>query len=57
MHFENLRESSFLDRDQTRFRFTMDLMRLWVQSEHNIWKVLSEISSGKPLRAAAKPGL
>jgi len=50
MHFENLRESSFLDRDQTRFRFTMDLMRLWVQSEHNIWKVLSEIGTAKPLR-------
>jgi AAA+ ATPase superfamily predicted ATPase len=48
MHFENLRERSFLDRDQTRYRFTMDLMRLWVQSEHNVWKVLSEIASDKP---------
>lgn len=45
MHFEKLRERSFLDRDQTRYRFTMDLMRLWVQSEHNVWKVLSEVSS------------
>ncbi len=56
MHFENLRESTFLDRDQTRFRFTMDLMRLWLQSEHNIWKVLSEIGAAKPMRSAAKPG-
>ncbi len=43
MHFENLRERSILDRDQTRYRFTMDLMRLWIQSEHNVWKVLSEV--------------
>jgi hypothetical protein len=42
MHFEQLREKSMLDRDQTRYRFTMDLMRLWVQSEHNVWQVLSE---------------
>jgi hypothetical protein len=42
MHFEQLREKSMLDRDQTRYRFTMDLMRLWIQSEHNIWQVLSE---------------
>ncbi len=48
VHFENLREKSFLDRDQTRYRFTMDLMRLWVQSEHNVWKVLSEIAVDKP---------
>jgi hypothetical protein len=44
MHFENLREKSVLDRDQTRYRFTMDLVRLWVQSEHNVWKVLSEVA-------------
>jgi hypothetical protein len=42
MHFEQLREKSMLDRDQTRYRFTMDLMRLWVQNEHNVWQVLSE---------------
>ncbi len=42
MHFEQLREKSMLDRDQTRYRFTMDLMRQWIQSEHNVWKVLSE---------------
>jgi len=42
MHFEQLREKLMLDRDQTRYRFTMDLMRLWVQSEHSVWKVLSE---------------
>jgi hypothetical protein len=44
MHFENLREKSVLDRDQTRYRFTMDLVRLWVQSEHNVWRVLSEVA-------------
>jgi hypothetical protein len=42
MQFEQLRDKSILDRDQTRYRFTMDLMRLWVQSEHNVWQVLSE---------------
>lgn len=42
MHFEELRHRSLLDRDQTRYRFTMDLLRLWIQSEHNIWKVLKE---------------
>jgi hypothetical protein len=46
MHFEGLREKSVLDRDQTRYRFTMDLMRLWIQDEHNVWKVLSEIGEG-----------
>jgi len=45
MHFEQLREKAMLDRDQTRYRFTMDLMRLWVQSEHNVWKVLSETAA------------
>ena len=44
MHFENLRQKSVLDRDQTRYRFTMDLMRHWIQSEHNVWKVLGEIN-------------
>jgi hypothetical protein len=43
MHFENLRQKSILDRDQTRYRFTMDLIRHWIQSEHNVWKVLGEI--------------
>jgi hypothetical protein len=46
MRFEQLREKLMLDRDQTRYRFTMDLMRLWIQSEHNVWKVLSETSQG-----------
>ncbi len=45
MHFENLRQKSILDRDQTRYRFTMDLMRHWIQSEHNVWKVLGEIGN------------
>ena len=48
MHLERLREKSMLDRDQIRYRFTMDLMRLWVQSEHNVWKVLSEAGSKVP---------
>ncbi len=46
MHLENLREKDIIDRDQTRYRFVMDLMRLWIQSEHNIWKVLSEVGKG-----------
>ncbi|HYK90851.1 MAG TPA: hypothetical protein VE398_18905 [Acidobacteriota bacterium] len=46
MHFESLRDGSVLDRDQAGYRFTMDLMRLWVQSEHNVWKVLSEVRPG-----------
>jgi hypothetical protein len=55
MHFETLRDGSVLDRDQAGYRFTMDLMRLWVQSEHNVWKVLSEVGQdlGLGLRNAA----
>jgi hypothetical protein len=51
MLMENLREKLFLDRDQTRYRFVMDLMRIYIQSEHNIWKVMSEISTnGEAIR-------
>jgi hypothetical protein len=53
MHFEQLREKSTLDRDQTRYRFTLDLMRLWVQSEHNAWKVLSETGNERTHSGAA----
>lgn len=43
MLFESLREDSVLERDQTRYRFRMDLLRLWVRSERNIWNVLNEV--------------
>lgn len=46
MLFESLRQRSVLDRDQTRYRFTLDLMRRWISSERNIWNVLNEISGG-----------
>ncbi len=55
MHFEELRAKSFLDRDQTRYRFTMDLMRLWILGEHNVWRVLGEIS-GKERPSAPSRG-
>ncbi len=47
MYFEQLREKTVLDRDQTRYRFTMDLMRQWIQNEHNVWKVLSETGNAR----------
>lgn len=43
MLLEGLRLGDILDRDQTRYRFTMDLMRRWIQLEHNVWNVLNEI--------------
>ena len=42
MALEQMRLSHLLDRDQTRYRLKMDLMRVWVQSEHTVWSVLSE---------------
>jgi hypothetical protein len=42
MVFENLRTKRVLDRDQTRYRFTMDLLRRWIQVEHNVWEVLGQ---------------
>ncbi len=42
MALEGLRQSHMLDRDQTRYRFTMDLIRLWVQADHTVWSVLAE---------------
>jgi hypothetical protein len=43
MLLESLRLCDVLDRDQNRYRFTMDLMRRWIQAEHNVWNVLNEI--------------
>ena len=48
--FENLMVKRVLDRDQTRYRFTMDLLRHWVQVEHNVWEVL-----GAQKRRSAEP--
>ena len=42
---EELRTSQILDRDQTRYRYKMDLSRLYIQSEHNIWNVLNEVGA------------
>ena len=47
MLLESLRLRDVLDRDQTRYRFTMDLMRRWVRHEHNVWAVLHRIEAGK----------
>jgi Tfp pilus assembly ATPase PilU len=44
MQLEGMRQCSLLDRDQTRYRFSMDLLRLWIQVEHNVWNVLKEIA-------------
>ena len=40
---EQLRSGQVLERDQTRFRFKMDLLRLWVKEEHTVWNVLPEL--------------
>ncbi|MDA2934780.1 ATP-binding protein [Acidobacteria bacterium AH-259-D05] len=47
MHLEGMRQCSLLDRDQTRYRFSMDLLRLWIQVEHNVWNVLKEIADSE----------
>jgi hypothetical protein len=39
---ERLRGMRILDRDQTRYRFTMDLIRLWVKVEQSVWNVLGQ---------------
>ena len=44
MQLEGMRQHFLLDRDQTRYRFSMDLLRLWIQVEHNVWSVLKEIA-------------
>jgi AAA+ ATPase superfamily predicted ATPase len=55
MLLEGLRLDNILDRDQTRYRFTMDLMRHWIQAEHNVWNVLNEIKQA-PACSTALPG-
>jgi hypothetical protein len=45
VQLEGLRRRRILDRDQTRYRFTMDLIRRWVQTEHSVWDVLGETSA------------
>jgi hypothetical protein len=42
---EKLRKRKALDRDQTRYRFTMDLIRRWVQAEQSVWTVLGEFQA------------
>jgi hypothetical protein len=42
VHLEALKSRKVLDRDQTRYRFLMDLARRWVQTDHNVWNVLDE---------------
>ena len=41
---ESLRQKNLLDRDQTRYRYRMDLFRLWLKAEHSVWSVLSQES-------------
>ena len=43
MLLEKLRSRRVLDRDQTRYRFTMDLIRRWVKAEQSVWNVLGEV--------------
>jgi hypothetical protein len=40
---ERLRGRRILDRDQIRYRFTMDLIRRWVKAEQSVWNVLGEV--------------
>jgi hypothetical protein len=42
---DELRTCQILDRDQTRYRYKMDLFRLYIESEHNIWNVLNEVGA------------
>jgi hypothetical protein len=43
IHLEGLRQRAILERDQPKYRFTMDLLRLWIQAEHGLWNVLHEL--------------
>jgi len=45
MHLEGLRQRKVVDRDQSRYRFTMDLLRVWIKRDHTIWGVLAQITS------------
>ncbi len=40
---EDLRQRRLVDRDQQRYRFKMDLIRIWVAAEHSVWSVLSDL--------------
>ena len=40
---EDLRQRGLVDRDQQRYRFKMDLIRVWVAAEHSVWSVLSDL--------------
>lgn len=39
---EDLRRDETLDRDQDRYRFTMDLLGRYIKAEHTVWSVLGE---------------
>lgn len=52
VELESLRATGVLDCDKTRYRLSMDIMRLWVAAEHDLWKVLSEISAELPSSAS-----
>jgi len=43
VRMEQLRTLKILDRDQTRYRFTMDLIRRWVKTEQSVWNVLGRV--------------
>jgi hypothetical protein len=45
MHLEGLRQKKVVDRDQSRYRFTMDLVRVWVKRDQTVWGVLDQITS------------
>ena len=45
MHLEGLRQKKVVDRDQSRYRFTMDLFRVWIKRDHTVWGVLAQITS------------
>jgi hypothetical protein len=43
MLLEQLRSRRLLDRDQIRYRFSMDLIRRWVRTEQSVWNVLGQV--------------
>ena len=47
VELEGLRGTSILDRDQTKYRFSMDLLRHWIRLEHNVWNVLNELETAQ----------
>jgi hypothetical protein len=44
MCLEGLRKKRVVDRDQSRYRFTLDLWRVWINRDHTVWGVLDQIS-------------